>query len=122
MPAITIEVADVGAVSDGYHTFSDLYEHRHALFCALAVSHPEISWTATEHQDQSPMYEGYFLAGMNLPVGSVSYHLPVSFWSLLESAGVPTYEYAPVAFDGHTPEDVVARLLEWAGLGCRHDI
>lgn len=122
MPLISIEVADVGAVSDGYHTFNDLYAHRHALFCALAASHPKLSWAATEHHDQSPMYEGYFLAGMSLPTGDISYHLPVLYWSLLEEAGVPTHEYAPVPFDGHTPEDVVGRLLEWSRLGCRHDV
>lgn len=122
MPNITIEVADVGAVSDGYHTFNDLYAHRHALFCALAASHPKVAWIATEHNDGSPMYEGYFIAGMVLPTGDVSYHLPLSYWSLLEDAGVPVHEYSPREFDGHTPDDVVVRLIEWTRLECRDDV
>lgn len=34
--------------SDGYHTFAELYEHRHALFLCLMASAPSLSWKARQ--------------------------------------------------------------------------
>ena len=31
-------------ISDGHHTFSELYRHRIVLFCTLCNLLPEISW------------------------------------------------------------------------------
>ena len=31
-------------ISDGYHTFQELYEHRIILFSALCNVYPDISW------------------------------------------------------------------------------
>lgn len=31
-------------ISDGYHTFGDLYKQRTLLFCALCNAYPELSW------------------------------------------------------------------------------
>ena len=31
-------------ISDGHHTFDELYRHRIVLFCALCNLLPEISW------------------------------------------------------------------------------
>jgi len=38
-----------GLVSDGYHSFNELYEHRNLLFINLMRSNPEISWRANNH-------------------------------------------------------------------------
>lgn len=40
---------DPGEISDGYHTFNELYQHRCALFLALMASNPSIS----KHHDGS---------------------------------------------------------------------
>lgn len=95
--------------SDGYHSFRELYDHRIALFIALMKSHPEISWAAHYHDDDS-MMSGWFIAGMDLPTGPISYHLPVSAWRNM--GGIPLYQRAP-KWDGHTPADVVDRLTRW---------
>ncbi len=34
----------VKQISDGHHTFEDLYKNRLILFCVLCNSNPNISW------------------------------------------------------------------------------
>jgi hypothetical protein len=100
---------DPGEISDGYHTFNELYAHRHALFAALAKSHPDLSWRSRLHHDGEE-WPGWFIAGMRLPSGDISYHLPSDHWDALE--GVPILDRG-VEWDGHTPGDVVTRLRNW---------
>lgn len=97
--------------SDGYHTFTELYEHRHALYIKLLRCNPSISWRANNHHDGT-MYPNWFIAGMQLPAGQVSYHLPVELWEKLNGCGIATSNTAPI-YDGHSPADVVTRLNEW---------
>jgi len=111
MGQITIE-CELGKVSDGYHTFDELYEHRCVLFVNLMLSHPKISWRAENHEDGTNL-PGWFLAGMHLPSGDISYHLPERMWSLLDGRGIKTSNKAP-HWDMHTPADVVNRLVAWA--------
>lgn len=97
--------------SDGFHTFEELYAHRNTLFVALMRAHPRISWIAEKHSDGTS-YRGWFLAGMTLPTGDITYHLPDSLWELTKSFVHDVREYAP-EWDGHTSDDVLRRLLEW---------
>lgn len=103
---------DKGNISDGYHTFNELYEHRNNLFIALMKSHPTISWRANNHSDGTMYPGGWFVAGMHLPTGDISYHLPTSMWELLDGKNIQTTNKAPV-WDGHTPKDTVARLKDY---------
>jgi hypothetical protein len=99
----------VGEVSDGFHTFHELYDHRQNLFVVLMNSYPDLSWKSRLHEDGT-MYAGdWFIAGMHLPTGDVSYHLEGRFWDM---ARVKALDRAP-AWDGHTPEDVLVRLASW---------
>ena len=98
-------------VSDGHHTFSELYEHRHLLFINLMLSHPQLSWRAYLNDDGT-YNEGMFLGGMKLPSGQVSYHLPLRFWPRLDNRGIETTNRAPV-WDGHSTQDVIQRLVRW---------
>lgn len=103
--------ADMGEVSDGYHTFNELYEHRHWLFLALACWNG--GWAARAHADGTKI-EGWFIAGMTLAqVGDITYHLPDRLWPVVEALGM-VVEAAP-EWDGHASQDVVARLGEWVG-------
>ena len=106
---------ELGNISDGYHSFNELYEHRHTLFIALMKSHPEISWRANNHDDGSN-YPGWFIAGMHLPTGDISYHMPNSLWEKLDGKRIPTSLRAP-KWDGHTSDDVVPRLSKWIEQG-----
>tara|TARA_B110000495_G_scaffold203492_1_gene227459 strand:- start:2974 stop:3732 length:759 start_codon:yes stop_codon:yes gene_type:complete len=106
------EELETGETSDGYHTFNELYEHRHALFLALMASNPDISWYSMKHHDGSE-WDGCFIAGMMLPTGDVTYHLPIS---MTESARLTGAKFRVFGreWDGHTAGDVVKRLRKWA--------
>jgi hypothetical protein len=80
---VKIPVEVNGNTSDGYHTFNELYEHRIALFIALVLCNPLISWRSKLHDDGTS-FEGWFIAGMHLPTGDITYHLPMSDWDKLE--------------------------------------
>lgn len=98
-------------VSDGYHTFGELYNHRCLLFVALMRAHPDISWRSRLHEDGSSQ-DGWWIGGMRLPTGDISYHLPDSLWGLLDTVGVQTLQRG-VKWDGHTSADVLQRLEQW---------
>jgi hypothetical protein len=94
---------DVGNVSDGFHTFNELYAHRNALFlllCKLLPMNTLFVWRSKHHSDGSG-YAGWFLLGMGKEQGTqITYHLPESQWQLCDFA--ETLDKAP-EWDGHTP-------------------
>lgn len=47
-----LHAADVEKMSDGYHTFADLYEQRLILSAALAKNNPN-AWKSKRHEDGS---------------------------------------------------------------------
>lgn len=105
-----------GQLSDGYHSFDELYEHRLFLFislCNLLISsgvwnHDTKPWKSRKHSDGSE-WEGWFVAGIGTANGrTLTYHLPNRLWDELD---VETVEKAP-EFDGHTPNDVLQRLAD----------
>lgn len=102
----------IGKVSDGYHSFDELYEHRMALMAPLMKAYPELSWRSKQHAvGGEPMFKGFFVVGMNLPNGQVSYHYKLQYWDIFH--GIREVSHAP-KWDGHTPEDVVERLIEFS--------
>lgn len=107
---IVVGAPDVGEVSDGFHTFNELYAHRCALTAVLATigAINGDSWKSTRHHpDDGPMFDGYFVVGIELPDGPISYHYPLKDWG--KFAAVPELEVPP-KWDGHTSADVVERL------------
>ena len=100
------------AISDGYHTFGELYDHRRALTALLAtiVAPNGHSWRSrAHHPDDSPMFDGgYFIVGIDLPVGTITYHYKLKHWD--DFAAVPELTHAP-KWDGAPPSETVARLL-----------
>lgn len=104
-------MSDPGELSDGYHTFDELYAHRNALFLALA-KWLQTGWRSKFHHDES-MFAGWFIAGCALPGDEqITYHLPHGYWE--HTHWMQTLERAPV-WDGHTPSDVVYRLMSYVG-------
>lgn len=105
--------SDMDGVSDGYHTFGELYDHRRALTAALLKCNRDISWRSkAHHPDDKPMFEGYFVVGIDLPTGQISYHYKLDHWE--DFHGIPIFKHAP-KYDGHTPELTVERLIDWDG-------
>jgi hypothetical protein len=107
---------DPSQLSDGYHTFAELYEHRHALFLALMRAMPQHCWFSLRHADGERCFGGddWFIAGAELPGGSsVTYHLPADLYLLARATGASRLDLGR-PWDGHTASDVVSRLMEWA--------
>jgi hypothetical protein len=102
-------------ISDDYHTFGELYDHRRALTAVLAAAAADTgeSWRSkAHHPDDSPMFEGgYFIVGIELPTGTITYHYKLTHWD--DFAAVPELEHAP-KWDGAGPPETVARLLKLA--------
>lgn len=93
----------VGELSDGYHSFNNLYKHRTYLL-ALAMAYIPYSWKSRSHEDGS-MYDDMFVAGFPTPTGMVTYHCDNEYW---EDFKVPEIPHAP-HFDGYTDTDVLNR-------------
>lgn len=103
--------------SDGYHTFDELYEHRHTLFIALcrelaAARAINPVWRSRLHADGT-MFPDWFIMGIYEERGrQITYHLPASLWVNTDFA--ETLNHAP-EFDGHTSTDVLQRLARLSG-------
>ena len=105
--------ADTNLISDGYHTFGELYEHRIILFIALAKQLQKRKsfklpiWKSRFHED-GVEWEGWFILGIGEKAGEqITYHLPSSKWD--DCAFIPERGRAP-KWDGHTANDVLERL------------
>jgi hypothetical protein len=100
-------------ISDGFHTFGELYDHRRALTAGLCKALSLDAWRSkAHHPEDNPMFEGgYFIVGINLPTGTITYHYKLAHWG--DFAGVVELEHAP-KWDGAAPDATVERLLEWA--------
>ena len=105
MAKFEFDVERKGMISDGYHTFDELYHHRMILFAALCRSHSHKASKSWKHDDGT-MYDDYFIVGIETPEGQFTYHYHKDNW---EYFNVKELELAP-AWDGHVPEDVT-RLL-----------
>jgi len=109
------KLSNKGHISDGYHTFDELYEHRITLFIALCnqIANQDLEddqdriWRSKLHSDGTS-FDGWFILGINIEKGKqITYHLPMRKWKETEFA--TKLEKAP-EFDGHSSEDVLKRL------------
>lgn len=103
---------ETGKVSDGYHTFDELYEHRCVLFLALMQSGQAYAWKSRLHSDGTS-FDGWFVAGIYTGKGrQITYHLPDKYWDECTAGALPK---AP-EWDGHTSADVLERIqkVNWS--------
>lgn len=93
-------------MSDGYHTFADLYEQRLILSAALAKNNPN-AWKSKRHKDGSvPFGGGWFIMGFDTDEGCYTYHYELKDWDLFQCKELDKGR----PWDGHTSKDV-RRLL-----------
>lgn len=103
-------------VSDGHHTFRELYDHRLALTVALTRTTLRRCWRSMyHHPDDDPMFDGCFIVGIDLPTGTITYHYKVEYWKLFDGS-TTLLSHAP-KWDGATPDDTIKRLKEWQPYG-----
>jgi hypothetical protein len=115
---VEIMLPNAGQVSDGYHTFDELYHYRMLYNAAFANEyHKEYdrvvkSW---RHSDGELCFgkDNYFVVVMQLPTGQVSNHYHGEHWDLFQ---VDEVERAP-EWDGHTPQQAAERLEKYLGQG-----
>jgi hypothetical protein len=127
---------DRGSVSDGYHTFNELYEFR-KLYNALLFNEwgkqivEDREWKkdeqgrlyakvvktkykydvhkSTRHNNGELCFGGgWFVVVAILPSGQITNHYPISDWDLFKITEV---EKAKYEFDNHTSQDVLDRML-----------
>ncbi len=107
---ILIKDSDTNKISDGYHTFGELYEHRITLYilvCRLLFDKGENVWKTNVHSDGS-IFPGWFVLGIGVEKGfQITYHLPADKWNECDFAIV--LDKAP-DYDNHTSQDVLKRL------------
>lgn len=102
MSKFEFEVEDIGQISDGYHTFNELYFHRMILFSIICEQNIEKAWRSKLHDDGT-MYTNHFIVGLDTPEGQYSYHYHIKHWN--NFSGVKELDMAP-KWDGHKPEDI----------------
>lgn len=103
---VVLPETGIGDLSDGYHTFNELYHHRAILFSVICNEHPDISWKSKLHHDGT-MFDGMFIVGINTPEGQATYHYDINpYWDMFR---VRELEKAP-EWDGHTSEQAIERI------------
>lgn len=96
-----------GELSDGYHTFNDLYYQRCILFATLVNQNKKTSWKSYKHEDGELCFGGgWFIVGIDTPLGSYTYHYENKYWDLFQCKELECAKH----WDGHTSKDV-DRLL-----------
>ena len=104
---------DMGDVSDGYHTFNELYEYRllynAAFFNSLGGKYDVHK--SYRHSDGELCFGGgWFIVQAVLPgIGQISNHYELKDWDLFNCQEVEKAD----EWDGHTPQDVIVRLREF---------
>ena len=103
---VEVPESGIGDLSDGYHTFNELYHHRAVLFSVICDLMPDKAWKSKLH-DTGDMYDGMFIVGIETPQGQATYHYDVDpYWDMFK---VKELEKAP-KWDGHTPQDAIERI------------
>lgn len=102
-------------VSDGYHTFSELYEFR-KVYNALLFNEwykqgkyqVHKSW---RHHDGKKCFDSddWFIVSAMLPTGQISNHYKKEDWNLFQ---VEETHKALFEFDGHSSYDVLDRMIK----------
>lgn len=97
-----------GTLSDGYHTYNDLYYQRCVLFATICNLNKDISWKSKKHSDGKKCFDSdnWFIVGIDTPEGSYTYHYEMKYWDMFN---VKELEVGKI-WDGHTEKDVT-RLL-----------
>jgi hypothetical protein len=110
----SIDNIDTDLISDGYHTFKELYDFRFYYNVLLFNTWSELnlynihkSW---RHSDGELCFGGgWFIVVAELPTGQISNHYEGYLWKYFR---VPEREI-PNEYDGHTSLDVQNRLLNF---------
>ena len=100
-------VAEIDDLSDGFHTFRQLYYQRMMLFATIVKQNKDKAWKSLRHEDGELCFGGgWFIVGIDTPEGSYTYHYEDNYYSLFDCEELERGKH----WDGHTEKDVT-RLL-----------
>lgn len=105
---------EIGNISDGYHSFRELYNFRKiynaVLFNEWAKQNKYDVHKSLKHHDGKDCFGGgWFIVVAKLPMGQISNHYKIDYWDLFK---IPEYTKALFPYDYHTSGDVLIRLLD----------
>jgi len=113
------DMIETNNISDGYHSFGELYEFRllynALLFNELANKQDEFNdiviYKTKNHYDGKPCFDGnWFLVVCKFPNGDIiDNHYEMKYWDLFNITEQPKSLYK---YDGHTPQDVKNIMLK----------
>ena len=106
-----VEPTDKGEISDGYHTFNELYYYR-MLYNAAFFSLLPKEWvhkSKRHHTGEECFGGGWFIVMAQLPTGQISNHYELKDWDLFH---VQEKEIAD-EWDGHSPQEAADRLHKY---------
>jgi len=90
-------------ISDGHHTFDDLYREKVVLLALTCNSNSELAWKSKKHFDEKndPMFNGDFIVGLITPKGIANFHIKLPYWNMFD---IEELVHAP-KYDGHSWDD-----------------
>lgn len=109
-----VSYSDYGDISDGYHTFDELYDYRmvyNALWVNSIAGNPEYRVHKSErHSDGQLCFGGgWFVVSVTLPTGQVTNHYKMEYWDLFKCSVADKAD----EWDGHTPEQAYDRMMNF---------
>ena len=106
---IEVPETGIGDLSDGYHTFNQLYHQRAVLFATIVNQNKDRAWKSYKHSDGTYCFDSngeWFIVGVDTPQGSYTYHYSKEYWDMFDCEVLECGK----EWDGHTEADVT-RLL-----------
>lgn len=102
----------ISSVSDGYHTFEELYEFRKMYNAALfnewsSTGKYQVHKSLRHNSGEECFGGGWFIVVALLPNGQITNHYKIEDWNLFKCRET---EKALFEYDGHTGKDVLDRL------------
>jgi hypothetical protein len=109
---------DAGNISDGYHTFNELYEYRKAYNACLfnewfRTNKYDVHKSLRHHDGDECFGGGWFVVVAVTPFGQITNHYKMEDFDLFD---IPEYETAKYPWDGHTPTEALDRIFKVAKL------
>lgn len=106
------KVTDNNDISDGYHTFRELYDFRKVYNAALfnvwfTMGYYNVHKSFRHYDGELCFGGGWFIVVAVLPTGQISNHYELKDWDLFN---IPAKDKALFPFDGHNSADVLERL------------
>ena len=111
---------DTNLISDGFHTFGELYDFRAILTAHLFNHYRDLDFIGGDHKVHKSWKHNdgewcfgkereWFIVCKQVRNGKhISFHYPAKYWHLFK---IPEKETSMFLYDGHTSEDVLNYLI-----------